>query len=97
MVGKNEDLFRDTVDIHRLHWISGARPVLAGKEYQESIRYSHRGATAQLHKIAGDHYRLVFSSRQRAVAPGQFAVIYDEDEVMGSGEICRPPANKEAL
>ncbi len=86
VVGKNEDLFHDTLKVCNLHWISGTTPNLE-REYQVRIRYSHRGSTATLKEIATDHYRISFSSSQRAVTPGQFAVIYNGDEVIGSGEI----------
>ncbi len=86
VIGKNEDLLRDTLEMYSLNWISGTPPNLE-REYQVRIRYSHRGSTATLKEIATDHYRIAFSSSQRAVTPGQFAVIYDGDEVVGSGEI----------
>ncbi len=86
VVGKNEDLQQRTIEIHKIHWISGLHPNLK-REYQVRIRYSHRGSTANITKLEENRYLITFSSEQRAVTPGQFAVIYDDDEVVGSGEI----------
>ncbi len=86
VVGKEEELFRNTIDIHHLHWVSGYQPDL-DRDYQVRIRYSHQGSIARLTKTVEDQCRITFSSQQRAITPGQFAVIYDHDQVIGSGEI----------
>ncbi len=86
IVGKNEDLFKNIIKIHNTHWISGHPPYF-NQDFQVRIRYSHKGSTARLSQLSNDHFQLSFQSEQRAVTPGQFAVIYSGDEVIGSGEI----------
>ena len=90
IVGKEEDLYRDCIGITNIHWLADSPP-LHETGYQVRIRYSHRGAAATVKKITGTHYSITFREKQRAVTPGQFAVIYRDDEVIGSGEILPEP------
>jgi tRNA-specific 2-thiouridylase len=50
------------------------------------IRNKHAGADATLYP-AGDGVEVVFDEAQRAVTPGQGAVFYDGDLVLGGGWI----------
>jgi tRNA-uridine 2-sulfurtransferase len=86
VVGKEVDLYRDHIDIKNVHWLAGLPPVHE-TGYQVRIRYSHRGAEATVKKTSEDCCQLTFREKQRAVTPGQFAVLYRNDEVIGSGEI----------
>lgn len=86
IVGKNDDLLDDTIEIKKIDWISGSEPDFS-REYQVKIRYSHSGSTATLTKIGDNRCKISFAKQQRAITPGQFAVIYLDDEVIGSGEI----------
>ena len=88
VVGKEDELYCSRIHIAKVHWISGQAPA-EGPDYQVRIRYSHRGARATLTRLSQDCYQLDFTESQRAVTPGQFAVIYKDDEVLGSGAILR--------
>lgn len=87
IVGKSEDLLRDTIEVGDLHWISGAQPDPAGTSYLVRIRYSHKGSIARIVTTGGKKARILFNEPQRAITPGQFAVIYQGSEVVGSGVI----------
>lgn len=50
------------------------------------IRYQARGARAEIEK-APDGVRVVFEEEQRAVTPGQAAVFYDGDTVLGGAVV----------
>ncbi len=70
------------------HWISGSAPD-TGKPYIVQPRYGHRGADAALEKISDTEFRVRFAEPQFALTPGQAAVVYDGDEVLGGGWIKR--------
>ncbi len=86
IVGKNEELFKSTIRIKALHWLTGSQPFL-DREYTVRIRYSHKGATATIALEKDAYAKIIFKEPQRAIAPGQFAVIYDDSELLGSGII----------
>ncbi|MEE4165517.1 MAG: tRNA 2-thiouridine(34) synthase MnmA [Desulfocapsaceae bacterium] len=86
VVGKNRDLFSSALTADNPHWISRAIPE-ANRTYTVRIRYSHPGAEARFTWVSGDSFRLDFDEAQRAIAPGQYAVLYDGTRVVGSGEI----------
>jgi tRNA-specific 2-thiouridylase len=88
IVGKEDDLLQWQVEIADLHW-PGGNPPGDGERFEVRLRSTHRGASATCHPAGDNRARLHFDSAQRAVTPGQFAVLYRGDEVVGSGVICR--------
>src|SRR5215210_7901171 len=88
IVGAAEDLVLEGFEIDRVNWVSrgsSAAPV----EVMVKIRYSHPGARATLHPLAGNCARLELHEPQKAVTPGQAAVFYEGDVVLGGGWISR--------
>ncbi len=85
IVGKDTDLMKKTIEIGDIHWVSGQEPDF-DRQYIVRIRYSHKGSLATISKT-GKTAQLVFEENQRAITPGQFAVIYQDAEVIGSGVI----------
>src|SRR6184192_227973 len=63
------------------------------------IRYSHPGTRATLTQLDDGRAHVRLHDRQRAVTPGQAAVLYDDDIVLGGGWICRgePPGHSEPI
>ena len=51
------------------------------------IRYRSRAVSARIEKLPDNHCRVCFSEPVRAAAPGQAAVFYDDDRVLGGGWI----------
>lgn len=86
VVGKDKDLFTPTLFACSAHWLNRAKPE-NNRKYTVRIRYSHPGTSARFTFISKDSFKLTFDEPQRAVAPGQYAVLYDGDRVVGSGEI----------
>ena len=87
VVGSNDGLLRGRCFVKDINWISIAGadgPVRA----QVKIRNKHAPAPATL-QTAGDAARVEvsFDEPQRAVTPGQGAVFYDGDVVLGGGWI----------
>ena len=83
--GDDELLSRDLV-ANRLNWISVAG--LEGEmRVRVKIRHRHEPAWATLRTDGEDCVHAVFDEPQRAITPGQSAVFYDGDEVVGGGWI----------
>ncbi len=85
-VGDNEDLFSHDLYANRLNWIS--IPELTEPiRVSAKIRHRHTPAMATLHRVDRDTVHAIFDEPQRAITPGQSAVFYHEDEVVGGGWI----------
>ncbi len=93
LVGSAEDLVSDDFEIDRSNWI--APPVAGigdpGQSFEATvkIRYSHPGTPATVTPLEDGRARVQLHEPQKAVTPGQAAVIYDGDIVIGGGWICR--------
>jgi tRNA-specific 2-thiouridylase len=85
IVGRNEDLLRGRCFAKDVNWISIAG-VEEPRRAQVKIRNKHTAATATL-RPAGGRVEVVFDEPQRAVTPGQGAVFYDGEVVLGGGWI----------
>lgn len=86
VVGKKEDLMSDAALVARMHWLAGVSPPLPAR-FGVRIRYRHEPAPATVSLLGQDRVRLDFDTQQRAITPGQFAVLYEGDEVVGGGEL----------
>ncbi|MEO6830077.1 MAG: tRNA 2-thiouridine(34) synthase MnmA [Acidobacteriaceae bacterium] len=86
VVGGSEELFSQGLRANRLNWI--AIPGLEGQmRVQIKIRHRHEPAWAVIEMTDSDELTATFDTPQRAVTPGQAAVFYDVDEVVGGGWI----------
>jgi tRNA-specific 2-thiouridylase len=91
IVGSAEDLVSEAFEIDRVNWVSrgmSQEPV----EVTVKIRYAHPGTRATLFPLPDDRARLELHEPQKAVTPGQAAVFYGGDVVLGGGWICRQMA-----
>jgi len=93
IVGDAEDLVCDEFEIDRVNWhpIAGVNAPGYSSEIEATvkIRYSHPGAAATLTPLENGHAHIRLHEPQRAVTPGQAAVFYEDDLVLGGGWICR--------
>jgi tRNA-specific 2-thiouridylase len=88
IVGKDKRLFKDELIVDNVSFISGSA-IKSDTPCTVKIRYSHSPAKAVI-KITGKRkINIKFDEPQRAVTPGQAAVFYSEDEVLGGGWIER--------
>ncbi len=87
IVGRHEDLLRATLTAKDMNWISIATPD-APIRAQVKIRNKHVAADATVLPTADPaRVDIHFDEPQRAVTPGQAAVLYDGDLVLGGGWI----------
>ena len=94
VVGGNEELATKTLRAHRMNWIS-ISSLEAPLRVQVKIRHRHEPAWATLTRTdqgektlpAEEEILAIFDEPQRAVTPGQAAVFYNGDEVVGGGWI----------
>ncbi|MBS1823854.1 MAG: tRNA 2-thiouridine(34) synthase MnmA [Acidobacteria bacterium] len=87
IVGRNEDLLRAELTAHRANWID-CDHLTAPRRVEVKIRNKHEAAPATVHPCPEpERFRVVFDTPQRAVTPGQAAVLYDGELVVGGGWI----------
>ena len=87
VVGPQELLSRRVLVADRTSWVADSPPPGGAFEGEVRIRYRGEGAPAVIEPFGGDRFRVEFRSPQRAVAPGQSAVVYRGEEVLGGGRI----------
>jgi tRNA-specific 2-thiouridylase len=85
-VGADAELATRTLHARRLNWISISTPT-APMRVRVKIRHRHEPAWATIEPAGPDEILAAFDEPQRAVTPGQSAVFYDGDEVVGGGWI----------
>jgi tRNA-specific 2-thiouridylase len=96
IVGDADDLVCDEFEIDRTNWIGPVEAAVPSQyerfEATVKIRYSHPGTPATVTPLENNRARVHLHEAQRAVTPGQAAVIYGGDVVVGGGWICRREA-----
>jgi tRNA-specific 2-thiouridylase len=88
IVGDVDDLICDEFEVDRVNWI-GSDAGASEFDATVKIRYSHAGTAATIIPLDNGRARIRLHQPQRAVTPGQAAVIYRGDVVAGGGWICR--------
>ena len=89
VVGMAESLFSKTLTVQNINLIAADR-LDAPLRAKVKIRYRHPGQPATVTQTGEDTLHIAFDAPQRAVTPGQAAVIYQDDIVIGGGTICQP-------
>ena len=86
VVGPGELLARRGLVADRVSWVAGGPPSVGPFEAEVRIRYRGEDVPAVVEPL-GDRFRAEFRTPQRALAPGQSAVVYRADELLGGGRI----------
>ena len=86
IVGEDEALHATEFEIENINWVSIEEPPQQFRA-QVKIRHKHEPAAATVEALPGFAARLCFDQPQRAITPGQAAVIYDGDVVLAGGWI----------
>lgn len=85
-VGKEDLLFTNRVLVKDLNYISVAT-LEKSTRASAKLRYHQAESPCTIHPVDENSVILEFETPQRAVTPGQAAVFYDEDYVIGGGTI----------
>lgn len=88
VVGPEEELFRRRLLVTDLNWVALPR-LERGRQARVAIRYRMQAAPARLEPDEQGRVMVTFAQPQRAVTPGQSAVFYSGDTVLGGGLIER--------
>jgi tRNA-specific 2-thiouridylase len=86
VVGRDEELYSRTLVARRVNLISTAE-LGAPMRVAVKVRHKHPPAPAVIESVGPDEVRVTFDDAQRAITPGQAAVFYDGDTVVGGGWI----------
>lgn len=86
VVGEKQHVFRGEMEVAELNWV--ALPGLeTARRAEVQIRFMHPAAPAVIQRVAENHVRVQFEEPQSAPTPGQAAVFYEADRVLGGGFI----------
>jgi tRNA-specific 2-thiouridylase len=85
-VGPRAALDRHDLTASRVNWIAGSPPGGA-RRVQVQIRHRHTPAAATITPRGPAAAHVAFDTPQQGVSPGQAAVFYDDDEILGGGWI----------
>ena len=85
VVGPEAGLYRDSLTVSRVNYVAG-NPPTGSTPVTVKIRYQFQEAPAVLHPQSGSAL-VRFEQPQRAITPGQAAVFYQGDTVLGGGFI----------
>lgn len=88
VLGGQEELYSNEAVVGDFNWISGEAPK-GELRCKAKVRYRQEEQWAAAFPLEDGTVRLVFDEPQRAVTPGQAAVLYDGDTVLGGGTILR--------
>src|SRR5262249_55683858 len=86
IVGNQENLYSRTLRARRVNLVA-VEELCEPMRVTVKIRHRHEPAAATIEKSGADEILVAFDVPQRAITPGQAAVFYDGDTVVGGGWI----------
>jgi tRNA-specific 2-thiouridylase len=87
IVGDDESLHNTAAEVRNVNWIPFAAPPEKVRALVR-IRNRHQPAEAEITPLDSGRARIEFDQPQRAITPGQGAVFYSGDLVLGGGWLC---------
>ena len=87
-LGDNEELFTNEAIVTDFNWISGEAPAEPIK-CKGKTRYRQKEQSCTAYPLENGDVRIVFDEPLRAITPGQAAVLYQDDIVLGGGTIIK--------
>lgn len=86
VLGRAEDLSRQTCTVHDLNWLTGTLPETV-KRVDIKYRYASPAVSGRVREDAAGSLAVEFQEPQQALSPGQSLVLYQGDRVLGGGII----------
>ncbi|MBU3955248.1 tRNA 2-thiouridine(34) synthase MnmA [bacterium] len=86
VIGSDSELMHRVITVGNLNWIDREK-LMEPLRAQVRIRYKHTEQPALIETSCDGKVTVIFDLPQRAPAPGQAAVFYDGDAVLGGGRI----------
>lgn len=88
MLGDEEDLNQNEMLVTKINWIK-YDGITQGMEAITKIRYKDQGSLSNLYPEVNGSVRVKFYESAKGIAPGQSAVFYEGNDVIGGGIIQR--------
>lgn len=79
------DKKRNTFIVTNINWLSGAVP--HKKELRVKLRHGKNAYDCNLELLTDGRYQVTLAHDDQGIAPGQFAVFYDDQKCLGAGNI----------
>ncbi len=98
--GEDELLYCDHLVTGSVHWIGDPPPMLLRKGAMPcaaKVRYRQEDQACLVRRAADSSVEVLFELRQRAVAPGQYAVFYAGEHCLGGAAVLRLLSSTDAL
>ncbi|MBU0951695.1 MAG: tRNA 2-thiouridine(34) synthase MnmA [Elusimicrobia bacterium] len=95
VIGDEKDVYSSELIVKNVNWFVHIEKFPLKTKVK--IRYKHKEADAAIYKSDKILYKIVFDQPQWAVTPGQSAVFYAGNKVLGGGEITHPLFLKEGI
>jgi len=89
IVGPRQSTFSRGLLACNASWVAGEPPA-RGFSCQVQIRYRHKAAQAWVDLLGDSRFQVTFFKPQPSITPGQAAVLYKGEEVLGGGWIEEP-------
>lgn len=86
VLGDECDLDRQEMSVAKINWMK-YEGVAAGTEAVTKVRYKDSGTVSHLYPVGDSTVNVSFCQTAKSIAPGQSAVFYEADEVIGGGII----------
>jgi tRNA-uridine 2-sulfurtransferase len=87
-LGEEEDLEKQEMTVSKINWIKYGQPE-AEMEVNTKIRYRDSGTASLITPSSDSSVNVRFYETAKGIAPGQSAVFYEGDDVVGGGIIQR--------
>lgn len=84
-LGEEKDLYSDTAEVGDVHWLDEAQ---SGERLNVKVRFQDKGSLAYVYKNEKS-CTLKFIEPKKSLTPGQSAVFYRDQQVLGGGVIQR--------